>query len=42
MANITYTNADKNFRSFGNSNSITMDRNRLAILQMMQKADQIL
>lgn len=37
MANITYTNADKNFRSFGNSNSITMDRNRLAILQMMQK-----
>lgn len=37
MANITYTNADKNFRSTGNSGSITMDRQRMAILQMLQK-----
>ncbi|WP_295356925.1 hypothetical protein [uncultured Succiniclasticum sp.] len=42
MANITYTNADKNFRSTGNSGSLTMDRQRLAILQMMQKDPQMM
>ena len=42
MANITYTNADKNFKSTGNSGSITMDRQRMAILQMMQKDPQMM
>ena len=42
MANITDTNADKNFKSTGNSGSITMDRQRMAILQMMQKDPQMM
>jgi len=42
MANITYSNADNRYRNNnGRSGALTLDRQKLAILQMMQKDPQM-